>query len=263
MRIETTAIDTATYEQPLNESMRICLRLEHLFTQLNKNITDPRLDSSRISLTAILKILDVISRPDLKSKLTRSLAQYATTLTSLEQLPQVDPARLSEILENLDQLITSLHNNQSQLGAKLRKNEFLNQIRLSLGNPGGACAFSNPAYALWLRKPSQERAKDLQSWSSELKELGDVIEIILNLARNSSPSEKLVAEKGFYYQNLNPSLPYEMIRVHLATELCVFPEFSVGRHRLTIRFLTPNYHDKGRPEQLQENIDFELTCCRV
>lgn len=263
MWTETTDIDTITYEQPLNEPMRICLRLEHLFIQLNSRMAEPRIDSSKASITAILKMLDVISRPDLKSKLTQSLTQHATTLAQLEQFPQVDPDRLKEILTNLDRLIVSLHNNRSRIGEQIRQNEFLNQIRLSLGNPGGTCPFSNPAYALWLRKPNHERFKDLQTWSEAFKELGDIVETILNITRNSSTSQKIVATDGFYHQNLNPALPCEMIRVHIPTRLRVFPEFSVGRHRLTIRFLIPNYHDDGHPQQLRKDIEFELTCCRI
>lgn len=263
MWTETTDIDTITYEQPLNDPMRICLRLEHLLTQLHRNKADPRIDSSKASITAILKMLDVINRPDLKSKLTQSLTQHATTLAQLEQFPEVDPDRLKEILTKLDSLIVSLHGNRSRIGEQIRKNAFLNQVRINLGNPGGTCPFSNPAYALWLRKPNGERLKDLQTWADEFKELGDIVEIILKLTRNNSPSQKLVAQNGFYHQNLNPALPCEMIRVHIPMMLGVFPEFSVGRHRLTIRFLTPNYHGNGHPKQVRGDIEFELSCCRI
>ena len=263
MWTETTSINTITYEQPLNEHMRICLRLEYLFTQLKNHMMDPSTDSSKISLAAILKALDVINRPDLKSKLTQCLTQHATTLAQLEQFSQVDPKRLEEILMKLDQLIASLHNNHNRIGERLNNNEFLKQLRLSLGNPGGACAFTNPAYALWLRKPDAERLRDLQIWSEEFKELSDIVDIILNLTRKSTPSQTIIAKDGFYHQNLNASLPCEMIRVNVSTTLGVFPEFSVGRHRLTIRFLIPNYQDNGHPDQLREDIEFELSCCRL
>ncbi len=263
MWTEVAATDSIIYEQPLNEQMRICLRLEHLFTQLNQHILDPNIESSKVTITSILKILDVISRPDLKSKITQSLTQHASTLAQLEQFPQVDPDRLKEILMKLDRLIAGLHNNRSRIGGQLCNNEFLNQIRLSLGNPGGTCAFSNPAYSLWMQRSDKERIKDLKTWVSEFNELGDVVGTILKLTRNNSPGQKLIARDGFYHQNLNPTLPCEMIRVKVSTALRVFPEFSVGRHRLSIRFLVPNYHDNGRPTQIHEDFEFELSCCRV
>ncbi len=263
MWTEATTVDTITYEQPLKEHMRICLRLEHLFTQLKNHMMDPGIDSSKMSLAAILKTLDVINRPDLKSKLTQCLTQHATTLAQLEQFSQVDPERLKEILGKLDQLIASLHNNHNRIGERLNNNVFLKQLRLNLGNPGGTCAFANPAYALWLRKSGTERLKDLQIWAEEFKELSDIVDIILNLTRKSTPSQTIIAEDGFYHQKLNPALPCEMIRVNVSTTLGVFPEFSVGRHRLTIRFLIPNYQDNGHPNQLHEDIEFELSCCRL
>ncbi len=228
MYTESIVSDTITYEQPLNEPMRICLRLEHLFSQLKSHLSNPGLSSSRTSLTAILKILDVINRPDLKSKVTQCLTQHATTLGQLEQFPQVDPKRLKDILSKLDQLIAGIHDNRSRTGEQLRKNEFLNQIRLSLGNPGGACAFANPAYTLWLSKSDEERSKDLRVWFDELKELDDIVEMILMLTRQSTPSQTLTAKDGFYHQNLNPTLPSEMIRVAVPKNLGVFPEFSVS-----------------------------------
>ena len=193
----------------------------------------------------------------------QSLTQHATTLAQLEQFPQVDPSRLKEILNKLDQLLFSLHHGHGRIGEQLRKNEFLNQVRISLGNPGGVCAFTNPAYALWLRKSDTERIKDLNVWSEEFKELCDIVEMILNITRHSTPAQTMLAHDGFYHQNMNPALPCDMIRVNVPMNLGVFPEFSVGRHRLTIRFLIPNYQDNGRPKQLHADIDFELTCCRV
>jgi len=260
---EALTSNTIIYEQPLNETMRICLRLEHQFSQLNQHIHNTEIESSKIASVAILKILEVISRPDIKSKLVQSLAQHASTLAQLEQFPQIDNTRLTGILSDLDKFIDSVHNNRNRIGEKLCQNEFLNQLRLGLGNPGGLCDFANPAYSLWLKKSNYARQSDLIAWAGELQELGEITKLILQITRDSAPSQKIIARDGFYHQNLNPALPCEMLRVSVPTDLGVFPEFSVGRHRLTIRFLVPNYYDKGRPKQLHEDTEFELFCCRA
>lgn len=252
-----------TYEQPLNESMRICLRLEHLFNQLQQHITQHNVDSSRIAVSALAKTLDVINRPDLKSKLSQMLTQHATMLAQLEQFSQVNPERLREILDQLDQLISSFHQQKNRIGERLRNNEFINQIRLREHNPGGACAYSSPSYALWLKKPPEQRIKDLKNWATEFSELRQIVELTLYLTRNSSEAQKVMTKAGFYQQNLDSTLPCEIIRVNVPLQYNVFPEFSVGRHRLAIRFLNPCYQDDGHPTQIAENIEFELTCCRV
>jgi cell division protein ZapD len=263
MSIIIEAIKTITYEQPLNEPMRICLRLEHLFNQISQHIQSTATESSHQTVNALVRILDVINRPDLKSKLTQTLTQHATTLAQLEQFPQVDPSRLKNILKKLDDLISSFHQQKNRVGERLRNNEFLNQIRLRQGNPGGACAYSTPAYSLWLTKTADERCHDLEIWASEFSELRQMIELILYLTRNSNPAQSASATNGFYHQTLNPSLPSDIIRVTVSTEHGVFPEFSVGRHRLSIRFLVPNFQDNGRPCQLDTGLEFDLSCCRV
>lgn len=263
MSTEAIATNLITYEQPLNEPMRICLRLEQLFNQLNQHIEQPDPDSSKVAIIALLKSLDVINRPDLKSKLTQTLTQLFTTLAQLEQFPQVDPDRLQKILEQLDALVVSFNMQKTRIGEKLRTNEFLTQIRLRLGNPGGICAYSTPAYMLWLSLPPEQRINDLKIWASEFSELRQIVDLILYLTRNSSETQAVVAKNGFFHQNLNPTLPCQIVRIHVPMHYGVFPEFSGGRHRLVIHFLNPSFHNNGRSTQLNENIEFELSCCRV
>ena len=263
MPTEAIVKETIIYEQPLNEPMRICLRLEHLFNQFKQHINQSNQDSSKLAVSALIKSLDVISRPDLKSKFTQMLTQQATTLTQLEQFSQVDPKRLQNILGQLDQLISSFHGRKGRIGESLRTNEFLNQIRLRHNNPGGLCAYSTPAYTLWLKKSAKERKKDLEMWASEFSELQRIVDLTLFLTRNSTEACQVIAKDGFYQQNLDPSLPCEIIRIETHTAYNVFPEFSVGRHRLAIRFLEPNYQDNGRSIQTDNDIAFELSCCRI
>jgi len=260
---ETIISEKIIYEQPLNEPMRICLRLEQLFNQLKHYINRPDPESSKHALISIAKILDVIKRPDLKSKLAQTLTQHATTLGQIERFPQVDPERLQDLLKQLDSLISNFHHQTCRIGERLRNNEFLNNIRLRLGNPGGACLYSIPAFTLWLEKSTEIRFKDLNLWTSEFNQLQQIVNLILHITRNSGETIELNATNGFYHQTLNPTLPCEIIRINLPTHYNVFPEFSVGRHRLSIRFLVPNYHDNGHPTQSNENLLFELTCCRV
>lgn len=259
----TVTTETILYEQPLNEPMRICLRLEYLFNQFKMHYAQPDPDSSKLAVSSIVNTVDVINRPDLKSKLSQTLTQHATTLAQLEQFPKVDPERLQNILGQLDKLILSFNTQNRRVGEKLRNNEFLNQIRLRQNTPGGTTTYSTPAYALWLKKPAAERLKDLETWDLEFSELRQIVELTLFLIRNSSEARSVIAQNGFFQQNLDPALPCEIVRVNVPTHYNVFPEFSVGRHRLAIRFLQPSYQDSGRPVQCYEDIEFELSCCRV
>lgn len=250
-----------TYEQPLNEHIRVCLRLEHLFNQILNNIETPTEWGSRATLTALLETLNVIDRPDLKTKLTKALTQHAATLTQLEVLPQVDSTKLKQVLNELDRLIDKLYATQGKIGQNLRNNEFLNSIRRHLYNPGGVVNFSNPGLQLWLHKAPEDRIEDLKSWLKEFDQLIDVVILILRLTRESNTANEKLADNGFYQQALDPNTSCEMIRVSVPIEANLFPEISVGQRRLSIRFLQPNCHDQGRAKQTDINLNFKLTCC--
>jgi cell division protein ZapD len=255
--------DQITYEQPLNEHTRVCLRLEHLFEQIGTNLTEASEWSSRIAVLTILETVNVIDRPDLKTKLTKALTQHAATLTQLEILPQVDGNKLRSILNELDRLIDQLYATQGKLGQNLRNNEFLNTIRQHLYNPGGAVNFSNPAFQLWLQQPSLNRIHDLKVWFKELDQLRDVVNLLLQLTRQSSLPLEKHADNGFYQQALDPNSSCEMVRVSLPINTNIYPEIAVGRHRLVIRFLESNCHELGRSKQCDYALKFKLTCCSL
>lgn len=251
------------YELPINEQMRICTRLEHLFAQFKQHADGESENDSRIAMRALVKILDVIDRPDVKSKLSQALTSRATTLGQLERSPQVDREHLQSLLTQLDGHIKSLHNNRDRLGNALFRNEFLKSVRYQTDNPAGATGMKSASYQLWLKQPASKRIRHLKTWVSSIDEISDIANLILMLTRECTAPEKITAYDGFYHQPLNPTLPCELIRITLPSTANVFPEASVGRHRLTIRFLQPNYFDKGRAEQTTRSVNFELSCCRL
>jgi len=250
-----------TFEQPINEHMRLCLRLEHLFRQLDDNITVETEWGSRVALSAILEILNVIDRPDLKTKLTKALSQHTAKLSQLEKSPQVNKEKLREVLNELDRLTDTLFNLPGKIGQSLRENDFLNAIRQYSYNPGGACNFCLPAYQLWLRQPSAHRIQTMHAWIKHFVNLREAVFLLLNLIRNGATSSQQLAREGFYQQALDPNDPCEIVRVTLPANVGIYPEISVGRHRMSVRFLLENLHDRAK--QLQNDIVFDLSICSV
>ncbi len=250
---------TITFEQPLNEYIRVCLRLEHLFNQIAQNIGGNSEWECRIALTGILEALNVIDRPDIKSKITKALSQHATALTLLEERPNVDHKKLQEILIELDYLMDGLYKSQDKMGHQLRSNNFLTNIRQHMANPGGASPFTTPAYYLWLQRPAEERIQDLLAWFSDFDQMKTAVKLLLQLTRGSTLPQPLTAYQGFYHLTLDPKLSYHLLRVTVPITKQVYPEISVGKHRLSIRFLELNIH--GRAGQAMHTIPFDLTCC--
>lgn len=259
----TTNNAIITYELPLNDPVRICLRLENLFQQFDKTVGAKTPLITKNAMSALLKILDVTDRPDIKSKLSQTLTQYANACAQLVHSPRVEAKRLQSTLLKLESLNQYLHSHHTRIGEILRQNDFLYQIRSNIANPGGICDYRLPAYMLWQSKSSAEKSKDLTDWMKTFLPLRSITETILHLTRESTPLETVTTENGFYLQPLNPATPCHLVRVAIPASMHVYPEFGAGKHRLTIRFLTPQYFGDGKSVSAQHPISFQLACCKL
>ena len=249
------------YENPLNETIRLCLRLEHLFRQIDYYMQRESTWDTRAALNAILEILGVIERPDLKNKLGQILNQYITAFSALAKSEDIDKKLLATTLTQLNKAMHEVHANQSKVGQELRSNEFLNAILQRLSTPAGTCAFSIPFYHLWLHQPANIRLKNLTLWLGPLEALRNIINLILKITRDSVQVENLIAKGGFYQASLDPNLAYQMIGIEIPVKEKLYPEISVGRYRLTIHFF--ELSTKKRACQTAEDVSFRLSYCRV
>jgi cell division protein ZapD len=254
---------TIIYEQPLNEQVRLCLRLEFLFEQANYHLAGDSSWDLRQALNTILEILHLADRPDLKNKLGQALNQYASTLAQLEKLPDIDKQKLHDMLNQIDKSIDALRANTQKTGQALRENEFLMTIQQRLYTPAGTCEFSLPSYHLWLQQDTVTLKQQLSHWLDSFAQLQTIISLILKLTRESSSFKTTKAIGGFYQSNLEPSVQHQMIRIRISIvfEKRQFPEISVGRHRLAIHFFTLDIN--GRASQTPNDIVFELACCKL
>lgn len=217
---------------------------------------------SQAALDTILDIQNLLGRNDVKTEVLKELERHTANLARLEQNPDVDRARLAEILDELDMLIDRMYSNSQPLGHELKQNEFLIAIRQRSVIPGGTCDFDLPGYHHWLQRPSEDRIRDLSTWLSAFDVLRQAITIILGLIRESSGSKHVVAEQGFFQRSMDPNSPCQILRVTLPEEVPYFPEISGGKHRFTIRFLQlPTMAE--RPVPVLEDIEFLLCCCAV
>ncbi len=251
--------DIITYEQPLNERIRIYLKLEHLFKQIAACAPVPSIWGSRSALFSILDTLNILTRNDIKADILKELERQTKNLSRLETNPDVDTAQLDDILDRLDVLIDRIHSQRGQIAQELRENELLNSIRQRMTIPGGTCDFDLPGFNFWLKQTDAARTHDLLSWYEAFDLIRAAIDIILMLVRRSAQPTKVQAIEGFYQQSLDSRFPQQMIRVGISNQLACFPEISGGKHRFTVRFMAGGMNE--RPSQVSEDIDFDLTCC--
>ena len=251
---------TICYEQPLNERVRLLLRLEFLFEKVRQTAFGASTWDSLTALQGLFEILGMSGRNEFRSDFLKELERHAVCLDRLKKSTQVDTELLDTTLQDIAVTIAGLRDlNHAALEA-LRRHEFLSAVRQRSGVSSSICQFDLPALHHWLQQGSEVRARHLGNWLEPLQPLQLAIELLLRLIRDSALPRQAVAVRGFFQQTLDSHSPNQLVRVWLPAEGGAFPEISGGRHRFTIRFLEqpdPNQH----ASQSSGNIEFWLACC--
>jgi cell division protein ZapD len=253
---------TCCYEQPLNERIRLLLRLEFLFEKVIQTASGQSVWDSRTALQGLSEILSLTGRNEVRSELLKELERHAASLGRLRQSPGVDTDVLDTVLQDIAQAVNNLRGQDNLALEAVRRNDFLSALRQRSGIPGGTCQFDLPALHYWLQQDSTVRAYHLTQWLEPLQPMQEAVNLILGLIRDSALPRQAVAVRGFFQQTLNSTAPNQLVRVILSSEQGVFPEISGGRHRVSIRFMEqpdPNQ----RAGQSTEDIDFWLVCCVI
>jgi cell division protein ZapD len=257
-----TAPEKILYEQPLNERIRTFLRLEYLFKQASYHLPRESEWDSRATLTCILEILDIFGNTNLKSETLKELERHSASMKRHEQNPDIDHQQLSSLLSEIGVRMEGMHKVNGQIANQLKASEFLVSIRKRCAIPGGTCDFDLPAFHYWLKQPSKSRTRDLALWLGHFDAIGQAIQLILQLTRNSTAMQLTLANGGVYQRTLDPNRPCQLVRIALSPDLPYFAELSGGRHRFTARFMMfPNA--EARAKQTDQDVEFDLACCVI
>lgn len=261
--MESVAVEekVITYEQPLNERIRQFLRLEQLFHQASYTLSGPTTWESRSSLSCLTDILEILSRSDVKTDLLKFLERIQTSLSQLKDNADIDYAQLESILEQLDRHYNNLHAVNGNIAHGLKEHHLISSLLQRNAVTAGVNSFDLPLLHHWLQQPAEDRTSTLQKWYDTLDVIRQPIELVLDLIRNSAEPVTVKAEQGFYQQTLDSNRTYQLIRVTIPVDTPYFAEISGGKHRISVRFLQSQDHD--RPVQAQQDMLFQLSCCAL
>jgi cell division protein ZapD len=209
----------------------------------------------------LLDTVNLLGRSDLKTEMIKELERHSTSLGRMAQSPGVDPTRLNTLLTELHEMHQAFVQQKGQVAAHLRSNEFFSSIMQRSAIPGGTCSFDLPGYHHWLNLPDQQRKDSLEGWLDAFALYSRAVNMILHLTRNSSTPTNEQAVDGFFTHSLDGSMPVQLIRVAVAPADPYFPEISGGKHRFTVRFM--RIEENGHPRKVEQDINFELTCCTI
>ena len=249
-----------TYEFPLNERIRVFIRLEKLFLQLDHFLAGNTVWDKRAAINILLDILMIFGRNDLKSEILKELDRHATTLNLISNSEGVNTPKLEKILQELDRISKDLYAASGKIGIAVMESDLFQSISQRSSIPGGSCSFDLPEFHYWLEQDESNKLKDLDRWTRPFNTIKTAIDLILSFIRESSVPKAYIAEAGFFQLSLDQNQPYQLLRISLDRSIPGFAEISGGKHRFSIRFLASS-SDGNRPIQCNDKIPFNLTCC--
>ncbi|OQW91135.1 MAG: hypothetical protein BWK78_05405 [Thiotrichaceae bacterium IS1] len=248
------------YEQPMNEHLRILLRLEHLFEGITYHLKGATTSDSRAVINLLLETIDCAGRADLKTEIQKRLVQYVQGLEKWQNTPNVDAERITQLMTKIENVLDNLKARDGQIGENLTQHQLLNSIKQRANIPGGTSHADLPIYHHWLQKPPKQRQNELNEWLTALEPLRDAVNLELYFIRNNTVSSQETATNGLYQTTLEEEQDYQLIQIQLPLEHSCYPDINSGRHRLTIRFYE-QINAWERPLQTEQNLQFELRYC--
>ena len=249
------------YEHPLNERIRTLMRLEDLFARARYFAERDHAPEHHAALLALFEITDVASRADLKTDILQELERQKQVLGPLRSNPEIDREALTKLLNDIEQVNTTLLAQAGKVGMHLRESEWLMAIKQRAAIPGGVCEFDLPAYHYWLNQDTESRRDDLAAWIEPFEPIRAGSAIVLRLLRENSRTSRHTAYRGVFQLMLTTTKIAQLLRLTLKRELPCVPEISANKYALNIRFIGVAGMDRGNV--VDQDIEFELMFCNL
>lgn len=250
-----------SYEQPLNEKIRLFMRLELLVSRFKYQILDhPKPENTAAALHLLLDLYNISARLDVKSEILKEIDRMGQAARLLLRHEEGDAETLDSVLDQLNHHSDVLYQQRGQLGQNLKNHVFFNNLRQRSSLPGGINGFDIPLFNYWQEQPVEVRLEFLNEWAAPYIKADAAAHYILNVIRNFGLRTSEVAKDGFFQSTLEGRRPYQMLRVELPSGASCYPEISAGKQRFTLRFVDSDMMaDRGK--QVKEPVDFTLLLC--
>jgi len=248
----------AIFEQPLNEKIRLFMRLSYLMKRFNYHLEDASPENCQAAIIILLELYNLSSRLDVKNAALHVLDFQTQAVRQAKGAQGVDEAQVARILKKLEDRSKKLYSFRGQLGQHLKTHSFLNILRQRSSIAGGINGLDIPLFNHWLNKPNEQRIKDLRGWAEPYEIAFEAIELLLELIYQSGETQEVVAEGGFYQSSLSADKDYQIMSIELPDNSEVYPEISAGKQRFSVRFVDATMLEE-RGKQIIKNVDFKLT----
>lgn len=243
------------YEFPLNERVRLLLRLEETLRRVAEAAYESSPDAHRYALVSLCELIELTTRIDLKAEVRSEAERQRGQLRALRGLPDIDEAALDRAIGELEQVIERINGSSHRAGARCRDDGWLSMVRARVGVPGGVTRFDMPSVNYWLALDPASRRDRLIGWLNDFECVNDGVGSVLRLLRACADNRSEQARGGQFQRALGARLPI-MVAIDLPPGLDVIPELSANRTTLLVRFL--QFAEGGRPRPLDGDVAFGL-----
>jgi cell division protein ZapD len=247
------------YEYPFNERIRTYLRLQQLFSRLGQLIPRESAIDHHFALITLFEILEVSSRPELKSDVLKDLERQKQVMNGYRGNPAISENALDMIISQLEDHFQSLNALSGKIGSSLNESDFLNSLKSRAVIPGGTCEFDLPAYHAWQHLAIEKRQADLHQWSACFIPVAQSIQMLLKMLRDSGTAQKVMATGGQLQQNLPQGRTFQLLRLRIDPALGLVPEISCNRLLVVMRLM--QQQEDGRLIASSGDTAFEMTLC--
>ena len=258
--MDASQIRTVTvYEFPLNERVRILMRLEHLADCLNELLRRGDALSHHHALQTVFQIADVCEqRTDLKSEILKELERYRQTILGYRSIEGLEQ-RVNQLLAEIDQCYSRFNSQSGNLSTELNQNEWLLGVRGRIHIPAGLCAFDHPSYFTWQHLSDEQRLRDMAHWQRPLEPIMACVRLLMRLLRDTEVAQKVMTQEGVYQQSLSANKNYQLLRISMQPNMQLVPTVSAHRLMVTIRMMRREGEKMLHAGNVQ--VGFELALC--
>lgn len=244
------------FEHPLNEKVRVLLRLELLFQQLDAYQNTNNYPFLLSYFRNLFDCIELLERNDVRSTLSYYLDLLEKSMVKWSAHPEVKNDSLQEKLAEAVRLQSEVMN-MTKACQQLKEDKFLVSLRQRFSIAGGACDFELPQLHYWRLQGQTNRDRDVEQWLSILLPLKEALDFSMMFIRESNRYEHHAAAHGFYQNSCNEAV--SLLRVRYDMSLGVFPTISGSNRRFSISFMAP---DKSSVKTaVDDTIQFELAKC--
>ncbi|HIP81555.1 MAG TPA: cell division protein ZapD [Leucothrix mucor] len=252
----------AVYEQPLNEKIRLFMRVEYLLERFNYHLEYPSPENSQAAILVLLELYTLSSRLDVKSATLNVLEWQSQAVRRVKGMEGVDADRMQRTLSKLEDKSKRLYNFHGQLGQHLKTHNFFNILKQRSSIAGGINGLDIPLFKFWLSQSDKNRTDDLKRWIRPYEVAQEAIQLVMELILASKEEQTIVAEGGFYQASLSPNQEYQLLQIELPQSAMYYPEISAGKQRFSVRFVdSSQLEEKGK--QIIKDVTFTLKLCKL